>query len=752
MGPTTTEDTTRLVQQAGRQGYTPYAPGRPTPEQMKAIEEALSGSMPPDHSLSPASPGWKPPDNADLANRERQFYEFRQRLLYNKNADVDASLKEGKITPAGAAQQRAKDHEDFLNHTSPEKMDKTVRDSVVAELVEGQPHLNPDEHKKAVRDIMDDYQTSPERATEKAAYNARRQADLETGKKLKDISNSHLPDSNASTAMKDTGGGNQENKNLSDGKSSSPTPEAPGASKYEGSVHEILDRRLDDLFLDSELNRIYGHPKDRASAPSSEDSQGGAKTPPPPTPAKQLAQAQETRERADKRLKDYQELAGPNGGKRAEDVTQRLQDEALNARIKENDAQARVDQENAARLKQPESGISPTPESNAPPRESSLEKLERLKQEAAASNKKNDEFLQRNTPPGEQRPAATSPAELLASTDRTVVDEGVQKATAAEKVAHAAELERKLANAGVRTPTPEPGSIREKIVRGDLAGATEQTAENMAKTAQAVEPVAVAAEPPVPAAEPSTLAPEAPKVPESPHAPALPEGGSPHMGPVPEMTEGAHIKGKGGNLLTAAFGAAAAVTTLAKGGDATQSLESAAAATVPYYDAAHELAKGNTDAAVKSGILETAAWGIGIVAGGAASGAAASLALGAAAGMVGYETAKMIYETPERLRVAEGYANKKEAALSNIGDADEWASAHEGRPAKAAKTLEDPEALRQYEASLKNQGRDQDLKHLEEFKTADRDYVDAMKKFDIDVSPEKRESDRAVAVSHEFGF
>lgn len=174
--------------------------------------------------------------------------------------------------------------------------------------------------------------------------------------------------------------------------------------------------------------------------------------------------------------------------------------------------------------------------------------------------------------------------EPLAAAQESVTRDGIQKAEAAENVAKAAGLEQKLADAGVKTPPPPPGSVREKVVQGDLEGATNQAAENTAEnqqqaSSQTPEPVAAAA-------EPNISAPEAPKAPETPHAPPAPEGGIPR-GPSAAATAGdaldaAGLKGKG-NLATAGVvGLGVAAYSLAEGASAAEAGKAGLDAANPY--------------------------------------------------------------------------------------------------------------------------------------------------------------------------
>lgn len=226
--------------------------------------------------------------------------------------------------------------------------------------------------------------------------------------------------------------------------------------------------------------------------------------------------------------------------------------------------------------------------------------------------------------------------------------------------------------------------------------------------------------------------------------------------------EGAHSKGRGGILLTTAFAVVTGGAALAGGASPAEAAEAAVESAVPFAEAGKDLAEGNKAAAQKSAVLEGASWagsGVAVAAAGAA-GAGAVVATGAAAagGMVAYEAAKAVYETPERLRTGETFQKEKEAVVSRFeggkdGHVAELVNAIHGEPTDTVKGLENPETMAAVKASLESEKREGDLKTLDEFKEVDGQHVEAMKKFDMDISPEKRLSDERVNTMHnQLGF
>ncbi len=226
--------------------------------------------------------------------------------------------------------------------------------------------------------------------------------------------------------------------------------------------------------------------------------------------------------------------------------------------------------------------------------------------------------------------------------------------------------------------------------------------------------------------------------------------------------EGAHPKGRGGILLTTAFAVVTGGAALVGGASPAEAAEAAVETAVPFADAGKELANGDTDAAQKSAVLESASWaGSGVAAGVAgAVGAGPAVVAGAVVvgGMVAYEAAKAAYETPERLRTGETFQKEKEAVVSRFeggkdGHVAELVNAIHGKPTDTVRGLENPETMAAVEASLKSEKREGDLKTLDEFKDVDQQHVAAMKKFDMDISPEKRLSEERVNTMHnQLGF
>lgn len=214
---------------------------------------------------------------------------------------------------------------------------------------------------------------------------------------------------------------------------------------------------------------------------------------------------------------------------------------------------------------------------------------------------------------------------------------------------------------------------------------------------------------------------------------------------------------KGSFTINAAVGVGVAMTMLATGASAAEATEAAVGSVVPYADAAKKAASGDMRAALDSAVPET-----GAMAGGAAGiamtagvgGVAAPLVAGAAVGYVGYKAAEMAWQTPERLREAEKFTQQKDEALAKIPDdyANEWASGYKGEPTNARQLFDrDPEARDHFKSALQSEGRERDMAAFKEYEDTDARYVDAMKKYDVDVSPEKLKSDKQVEKAFEFG-
>ncbi|MCB9978761.1 MAG: hypothetical protein H6862_04035 [Rhodospirillales bacterium] len=496
------------VQEARQEGRVLRTPGQPTPEQIKEMEAIINGLSEPESAPVTA---WERPDNADLAKREKEYYQFRENLRQNQNEAIDRALNEGRTTEENAAKARAQTHQEFLERTSPDAMKASVRNSVGAEMVDSRTDLTPEKYESELNQITKDYESSPERAAWEQEYGERRQADLETGKKLNNLANGHLPDSEPSKAMENAKEGNQRIKSLADGETLSPRPEpvAPLAPEPALPNKNAFDQAHESA---AKINEM-ANPK-AVTQPSAPERKIGAF-----------------------------EQAG-----RSTDAIKALAEQYHNERM-------------------------------AP----------------------------------------------LAEAEKAVVNEGIQKTTAAENVARAAELENKLADAGVQTPPPPPGSVREKVVNRDLAGATAQAAENQAKAPEPVEPVAAAA-------EPKSVAPETPKAPESPHAPALPEGGIPRAATAGGALEAAGLKGKG-NLATAGVvGLGVAAYSLTEGASAAEAGKAGLDAANPYAGTLNTALDENTS---KLDVATAASHDTATLAGSTAGALAGAQAFGSAGAVLG---------------------------------------------------------------------------------------------------------------------
>lgn len=231
---------------------------------------------------------------------------------------------------------------------------------------------------------------------------------------------------------------------------------------------------------------------------------------------------------------------------------------------------------------------------------------------------------------------------------------------------------------------------------------------------------------------------------------SLPGKDIPHSAEIPAVKSGGRYTGS--LIQNAVVGTVVAAGTLALGGTLEDSLNGAAASTLPYYDAGQKALAGDREGAKQSAITETFALAAGV----GVSLAGAPVAATAAVTMVAHEAAVMAYQTPERLETARQYAERKEQIVSRFSDyAKDIVSGHLGKPAEAkdiVRALEDPDMQKAVEKALRDDKQGQDLETLNDFRKTDEEYSDAMKKYGVHDSLENRAMNKAVDRAYEYGF